>query len=178
MNTHPWPGYLVFPGPLVYNENMSRKIQYWLMKSEPDVYSLDDLKRDKISFWDGVRNFQARNFMRDDMRVGDRVLFYHSNATPPGVAGIARVSHTARPDLTAVDSRSPYFDPKSGPHHPIWVGVEIAFVQQFEKFVPLHELKKHRSQLKDLLVIRRGMRLSIQPVKATDFEFISSLGHL
>lgn len=146
------------------------------MKSEPDVYSLDDLKRDKISFWDGVRNYQARNFMRDDMCVGDMVLFYHSNVTPPGVAGIARVSKTARPDPTAVDNQSPYYDPKSRSHHPIWVGVEIAFVERFEKFVSLHELKKHRSQLKDILVIRQGMRLSIQPLCRDHFKMIQKMG--
>ena len=146
------------------------------MKSEPDVYSLDDLKRDKKTFWDGVRNFQARNFMRDDMRVGDRILFYHSNTKAPGVAGMARVSENAQPDLSAQNPKSPYYDSKATCKNPIWFGIELEFVESFERFVSLHELKKHVLQLKDLLVIRQGMRLSIQPLCRDHFKMIQKMG--
>lgn len=156
---------------------MAHKIRYWLMKSEPDVFSIDDLKREGFTDWEGVRNFQARNFMRDEMKVGDLALFYHSNASPPGVAGICRICRESHPDLTAQDKESPYFDPKASESKPIWMMVEVEFVEKFPHFVSLAELKKH-PELKDLVVLRKGSRLSITPVEKSDFEFIQALGNV
>jgi predicted RNA-binding protein with PUA-like domain len=148
--------------------------RYWLMKSEPDVYSIDDLARDGTTSWSGVRNYQARNFMRDDMKVGDLVLFYHSNAEPPGVAGIAKVVRTAHPDLTALDPRSPYHDPKATPENPIWQMVDVGFVAAFKRLVSLDDLRTDPA-LADMLVIKRGMRLSVQPVDPAHFKRIESM---
>jgi len=147
---------------------MTRAIRYWLMKSEPDVFSIEDLERKKKTSWDGVRNYQARNFMRDEMRVGDMVLFYHSNATPPGVAGIARVCSEAHPDLTAQNPLSPYYDPKATPDHPVWMMVDVEFVERFARVLPLDTLKADGT-LQTMLVIKRGMRLSVQPVEPGHF---------
>ena len=143
----------------------AQKIRYWLMKSEPDVYSIDDLQRDGKTPWTGVRNYQARNFMRDEMRVGDLVLFYHSNAEPPGVAGLGRVCSAAYPDFTARDHKSEYFDPKASDENPIWMLVEVAFVRKFKQVISLDELRAD-PRLRDMLVLKRGMRLSVQPVDA------------
>lgn len=148
--------------------------KYWLMKSEPETFSIQDLKKQGKSLWDGVRNYQARNFMMQDMRVGDEVLFYHSNAEPPGVAGLARVSRAAVPDPTAFDRRSKYYDPKSSPEKPRWYCVEVAFVKIFPRLVSLDEIRQVRP-LKDMLVIRKGQRLSIQPVTAKEFSHICQL---
>lgn len=137
--------------------------RFWLVKSEPGAYAIDDLARDGRTDWTGVRNYQARNFMRDAMRVGDAVLFYHSNADPPGVAGLARVSGPARPDPTA---------PKGGPD---WCMVEIAFVARFPEIVPLDRLKADPA-LKGMLVTKRGMRLSVQPVEEAHYRRIVALG--
>jgi len=150
---------------------MASSPQYWLMKSEPDVFSIEDLARKKKTSWDGVRNYQARNFMRDVMRVGDMVLFYHSNASPPGVAGLARVCREAHPDLTAQDPSSPYYDPKATPENPIWMMVDVEFVRRFPEIIPLDTLKSDPA-LKDMLVIKRGMRLSVQPVEKKHFDRI------
>jgi predicted RNA-binding protein with PUA-like domain len=146
----------------------------WLMKSEPDVYSIDDLARDGSTPWTGVRNYQARNFMRDEMRVGDNVLFYHSNAKPPGVAGLARVVKTAYPDFTARDPKSEYYDPKASDENPIWMMVDVGFVKKFDGIVTLDDLKTDPALI-DLLVIRRGMRLSVQPVASAHFDRILEL---
>lgn len=154
---------------------MIHKIQYWLMKSEASVFSIDDLKRDGFSEWEGVRNFQARNFMRDEMQVGDLVLFYHSNANPSGIAGICRICKEAHPDFTAWDKESPYYDPKSSPEKPIWMMVEVEFVEKFSHFVSLVELKNH-PQLRGLRVLEKGSRLSITPVEKKHFELIRTLG--
>jgi predicted RNA-binding protein with PUA-like domain len=115
--------------------------RHWLIKSEPNVYSIDDLARDGSTFWNGVRNYQARNFMRDDVREGDLVLFYHSNANPPGVAGIARVSRGGYPDPTARDPKSDYFDPKASEEDPRWFMMDVAFQEKFARLVPLDELR-------------------------------------
>ena len=146
----------------------------WLMKSEPDVFGIDDLARKGVEHWDGVRNYQARNHMRS-MKVGDRVLFYHSSADPPGVAGLARVCKEAYPDFTAWDPRSKYHDPKSTPEDPRWFMVDVEFVEKFPRLVPLDELRETPG-LEDMLVIRRGMRLSVQPVTARQLQIISKLG--
>jgi len=120
--------------------------QYWLMKSEPDVYSIDDLESDGETMWDGVRNYQARNFMRDDMEVGDRVLFYHSNASPPGVVGVAEVSRAGYPDHTARDPDSNYYDEKATEDDPRWFMVDVEFVEAFDEVVSLEEIKAMEAQ--------------------------------
>jgi len=146
-----------------------RARKYWLMKSEPAVYSIDDLKDDVHTGWDSVRNYQARNFMRDEMKEDDLVLYYHSNASPPGVAGVARVSREAHPDPTQFDPKSKYHDPKSTPEAPRWMMVDVAFVEKFPALVPLDALKAAEPQLDGMLVIKRGQRLSVQPVEKKHF---------
>ena len=150
--------------------------RHWLVKSEPSVFSIDDLQRAGCESWDGVRNFQARNFMID-MRVGDQVLFYHSNAKPNGVAGIARVVGRARPDPTAWDPESPYHDPRASEERPIWQMVDLEFVARFPRLVPLAELKSRRG-LEGMEVTRKGSRLSVQPVRPEEFKLILEMaGH-
>lgn len=144
---------------------------YWLMKSEPDAYSIDDLARDGKTYWDGIRNYQARNFIRDDMRIGDRVLYYHSNAKPPGIVGIAEVVSEAYPDPTQFDASSKYYDPKSSPDDPRWLLVDIAFVARFDEIVSLTALKEDAA-LDGMLVIRRGQRLSVQPVEERHYVHV------
>lgn len=146
-------------------------MQYWLMKSEPDVFSIDDLKNQKQTTWDGVRNYQARNFMMNDMQVGDLVLFYHSNAKPPGIAGLATVSKKAEPDPTQFDKKSEYFDPKATKEKPRWFCVKVKFKEKFKDLIPLEEIKSEKA-LKDMLVVQKGQRLSIQPVKEKDYKHI------
>lgn len=151
--------------------------KYWLMKSEPDVFSIDDLKKKKKSLWDGVRNYQARNFMMQDMQIGDEILFYHSNAEPPGVAGLAKVSAEAVPDPTQFDPQSEYFDAKASPDKPRWYCVEVAFEKAFSQLIPLEQIKSD-PKLKNMLVIRPGQRLSVQPVDKADFDHILKLAKL
>ena len=151
-----------------------RAPRFWLMKSEPDVYSIDDLARDGQTGWEGVRNYQARNFMRDDMKVGDKVLFYHSNAKPPGVAGVAEVCRAAYPDPAAFDPSSPYFDPKSKPEAPAWLRVDLRFVRRLPRLVPLDALKGD-PLLSGMLVTLRGQRLSVQPVSPAHFDRVIAL---
>lgn len=143
--------------------------RYWLMKSEPESFSIDDLKAKGKSCWDGVRNYQARNFMRDDMKVGDGVLFYHSNAKPAGIAGIARVCAAAHPDHTALDSASPYYDPKATEENPIWMMVDVEFVSTLPRLISLAELKDD-PELATMMVCQRGSRLSIQPVEKAHYD--------
>ncbi len=149
--------------------------RYWLMKSEPDVYSISDLEREGRAEWDGVRNYQARNFMRDDMKVGDGVLFYHSNAKPPGVAGVARVCRTGYPDHTALDPQSDYHDPKATDDNPRWYMVDVEFVEKFPELVALDTLKQ-TAGLEAMMVTKRGMRLSVQPVTRQEFDIVLKLG--
>lgn len=148
--------------------------QYWLMKSEPSVYSINDLKKEFRTPWDGIRNYQARNFMRDSMQIGDSVLFYHSNSKPPGIAGIAKIASTPYPDHTALNPKSTYFDPKSTKEKPIWMMVDVSFVKQSKRFIPLPELKTY-PQLANMKVIQKGVRLSIQPVTKDEYAFILGL---
>ena len=148
--------------------------RYWLVKSEPGSYSIDDLERDGKTGWEGVRNYQARNFMRGDMRVGDDVLFYHSSADPPGVAGLARVARTGIPDPTALDPKSDYFDPKATAEDPRWYTVEIEFVRHFPALVPLDTLRATPG-LEKMLVINKS-RLSVQPVTEDEFRIVEKLG--
>ena len=154
-----------------------RARKYWLMKSEPDVFSFDDLWKAKrrTTLWDGVRNYRARNFMRDEMAVGDGVLYYHSNANPPGVAGVARVARGAYPDPTQFDPESKYFDPKSDPAAPRWVVVDVQGVAPLESFVGLPLLKETAS-LAEMGVCQRGNRLSIQPLTAAEWRTVLKLG--
>ena len=150
-------------------------MRHWLMKSEPDTFGIDDLARVRIEPWTGVRNYQARNFMRD-MAIGDAVLFYHSNATPPGVAGLARVVETGVVDDTQFDPKSPYHDPASDRATPRWDCVRVEFVEKFADLVTLDELRV-ADGLGDMLVIRRGMRLSVQPVTADEYAIVVAMGH-
>jgi predicted RNA-binding protein with PUA-like domain len=145
-------------------------MRYWLMKSEPSMYSFDDLMKAPglVDCWDGVRNYLARNTMRE-MKKGDGVLFYHSNAKPPHVAGIAEVAREAYPDHTALDKKSKYFDPKSSPEAPRWFMVDIRGVEALARPVALDELKEN-PKLGEMAVVQRGQRLSVQPVTATEFK--------
>lgn len=151
--------------------------RYWLFKSEPDVFSIDDLARapKQTTFWNGVRNFQARNLLRDEIGEGDGVIFYHSSANPPGAAGLAEVSRAGYPDATQFDPKSDYHDPGSTPDAPRWFMVDIKFKEKFARFVPLEELRD-TAALKDMVLLRRGSRLSVQPVTAAEWKAIVSLG--
>ena len=146
-------------------------MRYWLMKTEPDVFSIDDLKSQKTTPWEGVRNYQARNFMRDEMKKGDMVLIYHSNAKPPGVAGIGVVSKEAFPDHFSWDKKSKYFDPKSTKENPRWVMVEVKFKKKFKELISLSEIKETKD-LEDMLILKKGNRLSITPVEKKHFDRI------
>ena len=150
-------------------------MRHWLMKSEPDVFGIDDLARAprKTTAWWGVRNYQARNFMRDDMRVDDLAFFYHSSCPEPGIAGIVRVSRLAYPDATQFDPESEYFDPQSTPAHPRWVNVDVTLVRK-TRLVAIQELRGQRA-LADMRLLQRGNRLSITPVSAQEWAFIETL---
>ncbi|MDJ0908876.1 MAG: EVE domain-containing protein [Woeseiaceae bacterium] len=144
---------------------------FWLMKSEPDAYSIDDLKRDKREPWDGIRNYQARNMMRDDMRVGDKVFFYHSNCKEPGVVGIMKVASKPYPDPTQFDPDAKYYDAKSDPDNPRWILVDVAYVKKLKRTITLTEIKAH-PELGDMVLTRKGNRLSIMPVTEDEWEII------
>jgi len=150
-------------------ETMAKR--YWLFKSEPDVYSINDLERDGSTSWEGVRNYQARNLLRDDVQVGDEVLFYHSRLPPMGVAGVGRVIRAGYPDENAFDPKHKYFDPKSKADNPTWYLVDIAHVETFPRVVTLAEMKDN-SKLGSMMVTRRGARLSIQPVTPAEFQVV------
>lgn len=153
-------------------------VRFWLMKSEPDTFSFDDLKTKGVTLWDGVRNYQARNLMRDEMNEGDRVLFYHSSCAEPGVRGLARVSSREPvPDPTQFDPASDYHDPKATNEAPRWFCVEIAFDRPFKTPVTLADIKGCHA-LDGMLVRKRGQRLSIQPVEKKHFERICRMGGL
>lgn len=149
-------------------------MQYWLMKSEPGTYSIDDLKRDRRTCWDGVRNYQARNMMRDDMCKGDPVFFYHSNCDEPGIVGIAEVSRTAYPDHTAFDPEDPHHDPKSDPDNPRWFMVDLRYVRKLKRTITLAELRENR-KLEGLQLLKRGNRLSVMPVDPKHWKAILAL---
>jgi predicted RNA-binding protein with PUA-like domain len=148
--------------------------RYWLMKSEPDVYSIDDLARDGSTAWEGVRNYTARNFMRDEMALGDRILFYHSNAEPPGIAGLAEVVGLAEADATQFDPKSEYFDAGATRDAPRWLAVRVGFVSKLPRLVPLDVLKADRS-LDGMLVVAKGQRLSVQPVLEAHYRRVLAL---
>ncbi len=145
---------------------------YWLMKSEPGEFSIDDLYRrpERSEHWDGVRNYQARNFMRD-MKKGDQVLFYHSNCETPGVVGIARVVREAYPDHTAFDPDDPHYDPKSDPENPRWLMVDVQYVRKLRRTIPLQELKEN-PELAAMALVRKGNRLSVMPVSEAEWQAV------
>lgn len=147
------------------------------MKSEPDVFSFEDLKacKKQTEPWDGIRNYQARNFMRDDMQAGDQVLFYHSNMTPPGVAGVAEIASKPYADPTAFDKKSNYYDPKSDPENPRWVLVDVKFKADLRRHVSLNEIREI-PECADMRLIQRGNRLSINPVTKAEFLAIKKAG--
>ena len=151
--------------------------RYWLFKSEPGNYSFGDLlgEEDKTAEWDGVRNYQVRNFMRDDMKVGDGVLFYHSSAKPTAVMGTATIVREAYPDSTAWEPGAKYYDPKSNPDDPTWLMVDIQADQVFNRPVTLQEIKQN-PRLQGMMLVKRGVRLSIQPVDKQDWDEIIELG--
>lgn len=149
-------------------------MNHWLIKSEPDVFGIDDLQRVRREPWNGVRNYQARNFMWKDMKPGDLALFYHSNATPPGVAGVARVASDPYPDATQFDEKSEYHDPKATTENPRWFLVDFEFVAKFSGLIPLETLKSD-AILQEMVVCRKGSRLSITPVEKPHFTRVLKL---
>ena len=148
-------------------------MNYWLMKTEPDAFSIDDLasRPKKTEPWDGVRNYQARNMMRDEMKKGDQVFFYHSNCAQPGIVGIAEVVKTGYPDFTAFDPDTKYYDPKSDPDNPRWYMVDIKYKRKTHRTISLHELKTYKT-LAEMPLVRKGNRLSIMPVSKKHWDFI------
>ena len=151
-------------------------MNYWLMKSEPDVFGIEDLVKrpDKTEPWDGVRNYQARNMMRDDMKKGDLAFLYHSNCKEPGIAGIMKIVREGYPDHTAFEAKEKYFDPKSDPDKPRWYMVDVRHVRTLKRIITLTELKTH-DELSGLPLVRRGNRLSVMPIIKTHWDFILSL---
>lgn len=150
-------------------------MNYWLMKTEPDTFSIQDLKKAKVAPWEGVRNYQARNFMQQ-MQMNDLVLIYHSSCAEIGVAGIAEVVKTAYPDPTALDPKSDYYDPKAPPDKPRWFMVDVKWIETFPRLIPLKELKEN-SAITELHLLQKGSRLSVMPVNAMEFKLIKKLGH-
>ncbi len=145
------------------------------MKCEPEAYTIDDLERDGTTTWEGVRNFQARNYMRDDMKMGDGVLFYASNAEPSGVTGVAEISREGYPDPYSFQEGHKYHDPKSDPENPTWYMVDIRFVEKFPDIIPLAVLKETRG-LENMMVTQKGSRLSVQPVTKKELDIVAKLG--
>lgn len=155
---------------------MECDMRYWLMKSEPDAFGIDDLETMHLQteHWDGVRNYQARNMMRDDMKLGDQVFFYHSNCDEPGIVGIAEICREGYPDFTAFDPEHKYFDPKSNPDKPTWIMVDVRFVRKLSRTITLKELKDHPA-LSQLTLLRKGNRLSIMTISSDEWDYITRL---
>ncbi|MBT90406.1 MAG: EVE domain-containing protein [Deltaproteobacteria bacterium] len=153
-------------------------MKYWLMKSEPDVFSLDDLKNcpHQTEPWDGIRNYQARNLMRDEMKMGDQAFFYHSRQAEPAIVGTVRVVREAYPDHTSWDPSSKYFDEKSSPENPRWLMVDVQFENEFSRPVTLKEMRSI-PELKEMFLLRKGMRLSVQPVTEAEFQLILAIAN-
>jgi predicted RNA-binding protein with PUA-like domain len=147
---------------------------HWLMKSEPDTYGIDDLERDGQEPWDGIRNYQARNMMRDDMKIGDKVFFYHSNCKEPGIVGVMTVASKPYADPTQFDPDSNYYDPKSDPDDPRWCLVDVKFLRKTKRNITLTEMKAHPG-LDDMILTRRGNRLSVMPVDKAHWDIILGL---
>ena len=149
-------------------------MQYWLMKSEEEEYSIDDLKRDKKVAWFGVRNYLARNFMRDKMKQGDLVFFYHSNGKPSGIVGVGKVASLPYPDVTQFDPKSPYYYQRATKEKPVWMLVDIAFVKKYKHMLSINEMRAI-NDLSHMVILQKGSRLSITPVSEKDFKYIDSL---
>ena len=147
---------------------------FWLMKSEPDAYSIDDLKRDKVEPWDGIRNYQVRNMFRDQFKVGDKAFFYHSSCKVPAVVGIMKIASKAYPDPTQFDPESKYYDPKSDPDDPRWLLVDVKFVRKLKREIPLSELKEN-AELDGFRLLQRGNRLSVFPVDKEHWDAVLGL---
>jgi predicted RNA-binding protein with PUA-like domain len=151
-------------------------VNYWLFKSEPDEFSIDDLRKNKTTHWDGVRNYQARNMMRDQMKNGDLAFFYHSNTEIPGIVGVMKIVRESYPDHTAFDSKDKHYDPKSDPDSPRWFMVDLRYVRKFKKTIPLALLREYAlGPLAEMPLLRKGNRLSVMPVTAEQWEFIHTL---
>jgi predicted RNA-binding protein with PUA-like domain len=149
-------------------------MQYWLLKSDAESYSINDLQRDDSTPWTGVRNYQARNYMRDQMKPGDLALFYHSNAEPPGIAGICEIVSGPIADETALDPKDSHYDPKSTPANPIWMCVEVKYVKRLKKSISIEELRKTKG-LETMVILQKGSRLSITPVTEKEWKIISGI---
>ena len=160
--------------PFLLTGSTGPEMTHWLMKSEPDTYSIDDLKRDKTEMWDGIRNYQARNMMRDDMQVGEKIFFYHSSCAQPAIVGIAKVASKPYPDPTQFDPESRYFDPKSSRENPRWHLVDVRYVRKMKRPITLAEIKSHPG-LADMVLTRRGNRLSIMPVTDDEWDIVLSM---
>ncbi len=150
-------------------------MNYWILKSEPSCYSLDDLKKENIGHWDGVRNYQARNFLRDQMKKGDLCIFYHSNATPPAAVGVCEVVKEGYPDHTAFHPKEKHFDPESDPNNPRWFMVDVQYKSTFCKIVPLQTIKENE-KLSHIPLVQKGNRLSVMPIDKNSFEEICNMG--
>ena len=149
-------------------------MKYWLMKNEPEDYGIDDLKKDKTEHWDGIRNYQVRNMIRDDMSIGDMAFFYHSNCEIPGIYGLMTINSKAYPDHTAFDKKAKYYDIKSDKSKPTWLMVDVKYKRKFRKIITLKELK-NKKELSEMRVVQKGNRLSITEVTKKDWEYILSL---
>jgi predicted RNA-binding protein with PUA-like domain len=160
------------------NKTKSKEKNYWLLKSEPEAFSIADLEKaaKKTTCWDGVRNFQARNFLRDSIKAGDQIFFYHSNSDPSAIVGIAQVVKEGYPDHTAFDPEDPHYDPKSKKDNPTWYMVDIQHLETFPKPLGLEELR-HLPGLKNMVLLQKGSRLSVQPVTAAEWDIVSKKAH-
>ena len=146
-------------------------MQYWLMKSEPDTYSIDDLQSFGVDHWDGIRNYQVRNFFRDKMQVGDKAFLYHSNCKEPGIVGIMEIASKAYPDHTAFDPSEKYFDRKSDPENPRWLMVDVRYLRHLDRMITLGELRQQK-QIADMKLLQRGNRLSVLPLSKKEWQYI------
>ena len=146
-------------------------MQYWLMKSEPDTYSIDDLQSFGVDHWDGIRNYQVRNFFRDSMQVGEKAFFYHSNCKQPGIVGTMEIASRAYPDHTAFDPSEKYFDRKSDPENPRWLMVDVRYLRHLDRMITLGELRQQK-QIADMKLLQRGNRLSVLPLSKKEWQYI------
>jgi len=149
-------------------------MQYWLMKSEPDTYSIDDLQSFGVDHWDGIRNYQVRNFFRDQMQVGDQAFFYHSNCKVPGIVGTMEIASKAYPDHTAFDPSEKYFDSKSDPENPRWLMVDVRYIRHLDQMITLSELRLQK-QIADMKLLQRGNRLSVLPLSKKEWQYILNM---
>ena len=149
-------------------------MQFWLMKSEPETYSIDDLKEFQTDHWDGIRNYQVRNFFRDQMKIGDKAFFYHSNCKEPGIVGLMEIASVAYPDHTAFDSKEKYFDVKSDPGNPRWLMLDVNYIRHTKRNITLSELRGH-SSIKEMRLLQKGNRLSVIPMTKEEWEYILGL---